>query len=80
MLGGRPVVLGVLFFTVALALRGLMAEWARRHGWLVTTTTASVTTTTTFRYANGVLAEEAVAGTPIRRYVTDASGSITCAA
>ncbi len=41
---GRPVVLGVLFFTLALALRGLMAEWARKRGWLVTTTVSAVMT------------------------------------
>ncbi|QSB14290.1 metal-dependent hydrolase [Natronosporangium hydrolyticum] len=34
---GRPVVLAVLFFTLALAIRGVMAEWARTKGWLVTT-------------------------------------------
>jgi len=41
---GRPAVLGVLFFTLALAIRGLMAEWARNRGWLVTTTVSAVVT------------------------------------
>ncbi|NUS43687.1 MAG: metal-dependent hydrolase [Mycobacteriaceae bacterium] len=34
---GDPVLIGVLFFTVGLAVRGLMADWARRSGWLLTT-------------------------------------------
>lgn len=34
---GKPVVVGALFLTVGLAVRGLMADWARRSGWLLTT-------------------------------------------
>jgi membrane-bound metal-dependent hydrolase YbcI (DUF457 family) len=34
---GKPAVVGVLFLTVGLAVRGLMADWARRSGWLLTT-------------------------------------------
>lgn len=41
---GRPAVLGVLFFTLALAIRGVMAEWARKRGWLVTTTVSAAVT------------------------------------
>lgn len=41
---GPPVVIPVLFFTVALAIRGLMANWARRNGWLVTTLVSAAAT------------------------------------
>jgi membrane-bound metal-dependent hydrolase YbcI (DUF457 family) len=34
---GKPAVVAVLFLTVGLAVRGLMADWARRSGWLLTT-------------------------------------------
>lgn len=34
---GRPAAIAVLFLTVGLAVRGLMADWARRSGWLLTT-------------------------------------------
>lgn len=34
---GRSAVLGVLFFTFGLALRGLFGRWAARSGWLVVT-------------------------------------------
>lgn len=34
---GRPAMIAVLFLTVGLAVRGLMADWARRSGWLLTT-------------------------------------------
>jgi membrane-bound metal-dependent hydrolase YbcI (DUF457 family) len=46
---GRAVVLGVLFVTVALAIRGLMAEWARRSGWLVTTPVSAAVTVVAFQ-------------------------------
>lgn len=39
-----------------------------RRTELVTTSAAGVTSITTFRYANGVLVEEAVNGTPLRRF------------
>ncbi|MBX6357519.1 MAG: metal-dependent hydrolase [Micromonosporaceae bacterium] len=34
---GKWAVIGVLFFTFGLALRGLLDEWAERAGWLVVT-------------------------------------------
>ena len=37
---GKPAVIGVLFLTVGLAVRGLMADWARKSGWLLTTLVA----------------------------------------
>lgn len=45
---GAPVVIPVLFFTVALAIRGLMANWARRNGWLVTTLVSAAATLVAF--------------------------------
>jgi membrane-bound metal-dependent hydrolase YbcI (DUF457 family) len=41
---GRPAAVAVLFLTVGLAIRGLMADWARSSGWLLTTL-ASVSAT-----------------------------------
>jgi membrane-bound metal-dependent hydrolase YbcI (DUF457 family) len=41
---GRPVVLVVLFLTAGLAIRGLMAEWVARNGWLITTLAAGAAT------------------------------------
>jgi membrane-bound metal-dependent hydrolase YbcI (DUF457 family) len=38
---GKPAVLGVLFFTFAMALRGLFQKWARRAGWLIVTLVAA---------------------------------------
>ncbi len=37
---GRWAVLGVLFFTFAMALRGMFQQWATRAGWLVVTLAA----------------------------------------
>src|SRR5215216_937207 len=34
---GKPAVIGVLFFTFGLAVRGLMAEAARKSGWILVT-------------------------------------------
>jgi membrane-bound metal-dependent hydrolase YbcI (DUF457 family) len=34
-------VIGVLFFTFAMALRGLFQKWARRAGWLIVTLVAA---------------------------------------
>jgi membrane-bound metal-dependent hydrolase YbcI (DUF457 family) len=31
---GKPAVLGVLAFTLMFAIRGLMADWAKKEGWL----------------------------------------------
>lgn len=44
----KPVVLAVLFFTLALAIRGIMAEWARKKGWLVTTAISAAVTVIAF--------------------------------
>jgi membrane-bound metal-dependent hydrolase YbcI (DUF457 family) len=45
---GKPVVLAVLFFTLGLAIRGLMAEWVKRHGWWVTTAGSAAVTVIAF--------------------------------
>jgi membrane-bound metal-dependent hydrolase YbcI (DUF457 family) len=45
---GKPVVLGTLFFTIALAIRGVMAEWAKGRGWLVTTAVSLAVTVFAF--------------------------------
>ncbi|MDN5896125.1 MAG: metal-dependent hydrolase, partial [Nocardioides sp.] len=37
---GKYAVIGTLFITVGLAIRGLMADWAKREGWLATTAAA----------------------------------------
>lgn len=42
--GGRTVVLGTLFVLLSLALRGLAADTARRHGWVGTTLVAAALT------------------------------------
>nr|WP_245563433.1 metal-dependent hydrolase [Longispora albida] len=34
---GKPFVIGLLFFTFGLAIRGLLAEWAKERGWIVVT-------------------------------------------
>ena len=41
---GRTAVLSVLFFTFAMALRGMFEKWAQRAGWLVVTLTAAMAT------------------------------------
>jgi membrane-bound metal-dependent hydrolase YbcI (DUF457 family) len=41
---GKPAVLGILFFTFAMALRGMFETWAQRAGWLIVTITAAVAT------------------------------------
>jgi membrane-bound metal-dependent hydrolase YbcI (DUF457 family) len=38
---GRWAVIGILFFTIGLALRGLFEEWAQRVGWAVVTLVAT---------------------------------------
>jgi membrane-bound metal-dependent hydrolase YbcI (DUF457 family) len=45
----RPLVLGVLFFTLALAIRGLMGESIREKGWLVTTSISLAVTIVAFQ-------------------------------
>jgi membrane-bound metal-dependent hydrolase YbcI (DUF457 family) len=37
---GKPAVLGVLFVTFAMALRGLFPKWSKRSGWVVVTVAA----------------------------------------
>jgi membrane-bound metal-dependent hydrolase YbcI (DUF457 family) len=39
---GKPAVIGVLFFTFAMALRGLFVTWAKRAGWVIVTLAAGV--------------------------------------
>lgn len=39
---GKYAVIAVLFLTVGLAIRGLMADWAKKQGWIITTGTALV--------------------------------------
>jgi membrane-bound metal-dependent hydrolase YbcI (DUF457 family) len=39
---GKWAVLGVLFFTFAMALRGLFSRWAQKAGWIIVTLTAAV--------------------------------------
>ncbi|MEV6525066.1 metal-dependent hydrolase [Longispora sp. NPDC051575] len=34
---GKPFVIGLLFFTLGLAIRGLLADWAKERGWIVVT-------------------------------------------
>lgn len=41
---GRWAVLGVLFFMLSLALRGLMHDWAAREGWIGVTAVAAALT------------------------------------
>jgi len=45
---GKPFVFGVLFFTLALAIRGLLAEWVAKHGWLITTAASAAVTVIAF--------------------------------
>ena len=40
---GKPAVVGVLFFTFGLAVRGLMAEAARQSGWIIVTALSATT-------------------------------------
>lgn len=42
--GGRWAALGLMFFALGLALRGLMSDWAKRQGWLGTTVAAAAAT------------------------------------
>ncbi len=38
---GKPAVLAVLFFTFAMALRGLFQKWSKRAGWVIVTLVAA---------------------------------------
>jgi membrane-bound metal-dependent hydrolase YbcI (DUF457 family) len=42
---GKAAVLSVLFFTFAMALRGLFEKWAERAGWVIVTLAAAAATT-----------------------------------
>lgn len=39
--GGKWAALGLLFFLLGLAIRGLMGDWAKRQGWIITTVVAA---------------------------------------
>ena len=41
---GEKGALGVLFIAVGLAIRGLMGDWVKKNGWLVTTAAAAAAT------------------------------------
>jgi membrane-bound metal-dependent hydrolase YbcI (DUF457 family) len=45
---GKPAVLGILFFTFAMALRGLFEKWAHRAGWVIVTLVAAAGTIGTY--------------------------------
>jgi membrane-bound metal-dependent hydrolase YbcI (DUF457 family) len=45
---GRWAVLGIVFFMVGLALRGLFDEWAQRAGWLIVSVVSAVVAWFTF--------------------------------
>lgn len=47
---GKWAVLGVLFFMIGLALRGVFDKWAERAGWVVVTLVAAAATS--YTYAN----------------------------
>lgn len=42
--GGKGAVAGVLFFMASLAIRGLLADWAKKNGWVAITVVAAVLT------------------------------------
>lgn len=48
--GGKWAVVGIVFFMVGLALRGLFESWAERAGWVVITITSAAAAL--FTYAN----------------------------
>jgi membrane-bound metal-dependent hydrolase YbcI (DUF457 family) len=45
---GKPAVLSILFFTFAMALRGLFEKWAQRAGWVIVTISAAVATVSAY--------------------------------
>ncbi len=45
---GKPAVLGMLFFTFAMALRGLFEKWAERAGWVIVTLAAAAATSAAY--------------------------------
>ncbi len=50
---GKWAVLGILFLTIGLALRGLFEHWAKRAGWLVVTLVSAGTALLAFRNLDG---------------------------
>lgn len=49
-LGGKPVTLGVLFFLIGLAMRGLMGDWVKREGWVASTAAAAAAAWAAFAF------------------------------
>lgn len=50
---GHGVVIGVLFVSVGLAIRGLMADWAKKQGWVVTTLVSAAAAAAAWFYLPG---------------------------
>jgi membrane-bound metal-dependent hydrolase YbcI (DUF457 family) len=48
--GGKWAVIGILFFTLGLALRGLFHKWAERAGWVIITILSGAAAYGTFLY------------------------------
>ncbi|GAA4473033.1 metal-dependent hydrolase [Rhodococcus olei] len=47
---GQPAIIGTLFLTLGLALRGLAGGWAKRNGWIAVTVAAAVLSVLTWRW------------------------------
>ncbi|MFD4369195.1 metal-dependent hydrolase [Rhodococcus sp. NPDC058521] len=47
---GKPAIIGVLFFAIGLALRGLAGEFAKEKGWLVVSLLAAVFSALTWQW------------------------------
>ncbi|WP_458683342.1 metal-dependent hydrolase [Prescottella equi] len=39
---GKPAIIGTLFFTLGLAIRGLAGDWSKKQGWLAVTLAAAL--------------------------------------
>ncbi|MBT8227914.1 MAG: metal-dependent hydrolase [Dactylosporangium sp.] len=50
---GKWAVIGVLFFTFAMALRGLFEKWAKRAGWIIVTLAAAAAAFGTYQQLPG---------------------------
>ncbi len=48
--GGKWAVIGILFFFLGLALRGLLHKWAERTGWILITAISAAAAYVTFLY------------------------------
>ncbi len=48
--GGKAATIGILFFMLGLAIRGLMGDWAKRNGWLATTAAAAASAFTAYTF------------------------------